>query len=547
MTISFVDVTAPAVAATDTLVVDKPAGVVEGDAMLMQVMIPGARPSCALPDGWLEVPLAYTGPSPRVLILWKLAGASEPDDYTLLFPATDTVAAGIVAFRSDTVAHMRVEAAASFYEDGSAASAFERYWPTVEVAASAAMLCFFGTFAANTGSTPVGATERWDTGSTRQYLMTAPFSGPGTTPAASATTIVQVDYRNVTVALIEDVPTPYPGPQYIAATSVLSNVDGSQSVTLPAVIVAGDMLVAHLTFSVAKTPTMPAGWAALDDATITGADGLHVYIKTATDDDAGDTLTATFAGGAVDCGLGVTVARSLRGRTLAIELSDSQSNSASATIAYPDVTTAYANALLLYLASFDADSNITAPFDAISRYRPGVSGLGINAITKLIFAAQAYASFTSVAVGTPASTTATIVIVELDPVRCPPTTRYVYDEVDISPYCHQADLTIAPPERRKGTLGDTGNKFVAGPPDNVVRLQGDWSPEVDALLGRDAFAKRWRTAYMELDDCTMVVRYTWAESVQVTEWRVTSPANSKQVFNAMLRHNGLGVRTVEAS
>lgn len=143
--------------------------------------------------------------------------------------------------------------------------------------------------------------------------------------------------------------------------------------------------------------------------------------------------------------------------------------------------------------------------------------------------------------------TSMLVLVELQPPSdCKPSGGYTYNGVDITAYCNLADLQLAPRELQRRTLGDTAQGHKVGLSDASMRLGGDWNAAIDALLGADARAGRRRTGEAYFDDCSMVVRYAWSE-VFIAEWKVTSPASGKMQWSATLRHNGLGVRSVELS
>lgn len=129
---------------------------------------------------------------------------------------------------------------------------------------------------------------------------------------------------------------------------------------------------------------------------------------------------------------------------------------------------------------------------------------------------------------------------------CKPTAHYTYNGVDISSYCNAIDLQNMPRDLPKRTLGDTGAKAVAGLGEYSVRLKGDWDSTIDALLGVDALNGTQRTGVAAFDDCSMTVTYAFAAAM-VKDWRVITQANNKIEWNATLRHNSLGVRTVAAS
>lgn len=125
--------------------------------------------------------------------------------------------------------------------------------------------------------------------------------------------------------------------------------------------------------------------------------------------------------------------------------------------------------------------------------------------------------------------------------------HYRYDGVDITNYCNAMDMQTLAAELGNKRLDSTAMRAKAGLTNTRVRLAGDWSPTIDALLGRDAFAKHWRNGVVTYEDGIHRIAYTWTAAVQVTEWQINSPATGKLEFNATLRHNGLGVRNVEIS
>lgn len=128
-----------------------------------------------------------------------------------------------------------------------------------------------------------------------------------------------------------------------------------------------------------------------------------------------------------------------------------------------------------------------------------------------------------------------------------PTAHYEYDGLDLTHYCHALDLEIVPKALRQGRLSDAAEIYRIGLADNVVRLSGDWNPAIDAILGRDAFRKNWRTGRVEYEDGVRRIRYSWTVRAQVVEWRVVTASTGKIEFHATIRHNGLGVRTVHVT
>lgn len=144
--------------------------------------------------------------------------------------------------------------------------------------------------------------------------------------------------------------------------------------------------------------------------------------------------------------------------------------------------------------------------------------------------------------------TSIFVLVERELVRpCKPSGHYEYGGVDLTNYLNGLDLELLTAAHEARRLSSTGIPYRPGIASSQVRLKGDWNPTIDGLLGRDIFAKHWRTGAATFDDCTNTVRYEWANAVQVTEWKVITAATGKIEFTAMLRHNGAASRTVQVS
>lgn len=126
---------------------------------------------------------------------------------------------------------------------------------------------------------------------------------------------------------------------------------------------------------------------------------------------------------------------------------------------------------------------------------------------------------------------------------CKPTARYVYNGLDITAYCNTLDLQRVLALRDRTSLGSTAQEARPGLSENSVALGGDWNPLIDAMLGRDALHGTRRSGTAQLDDCSMVVNYAWGE-VYVKDWRVNATPTGKLIWQATLRHNGQGARTV---
>lgn len=128
------------------------------------------------------------------------------------------------------------------------------------------------------------------------------------------------------------------------------------------------------------------------------------------------------------------------------------------------------------------------------------------------------------------------------PVPCHPHAIYLYNGVDISAYINEIELEALTQEADTTNLGDTAETRKAKLPGNALNIGGDWTPEIDAILGFDAIGGRKRSSAATFDDCSGTVTLTWAEAF-VTDWQVVTQATGKIVWSAKVRHNGAPTRT----
>lgn len=407
MTIQVRAVTAPVNTGSTSVAVNKPTGTLEGDLMVMFAATRVLNEIPAYPAGWTEIPMSYLGTSNRPILLYRVAGASEPSSYTVTVPSGTSSATGIVTFYSDAASPIKIDAFAITEEIGTLTTVT---WPTLTISA-AGLVAYFANWNVNFGGTPTaGYTERWDGGggSPRSYLMTKPEAGAGTIIAATVSTLSATNPVTIALALVESALVYPAGPQFRAGASATGTVDGSQSVTIPSDAEAGDLAVLSLTFNADKTPTLPAGWTALDAATTTGANGLFVFTRTLEAGDAGATVTATFAAGSVTASMVVGLWQSLIGAPLLIEDVDAQSNASSVNVTFPSLTTTHDDGALVFLAAIAGAGNYSpAPGYFVRRY---VSRLAM--VTSWSFAVGAVPDHTDVLSSARTTIVAALVIVE---------------------------------------------------------------------------------------------------------------------------------------
>jgi hypothetical protein len=200
VTVLYRGVTTPVGGGNPTLSVNVPAGVQDGDLLLMQISgtlpdLPGA------PAGWDLVDGSTNGNF--TIRIFSRTADNEPASYTVTQATTEQYAAAIVAFYSDT-AQALVVADVTVVENGGSGNT--TVWPSVTTTADGGFLACFGTSGTNLGRTPpAGMDERYDTlsGSCRVYLMTGALATAGASGTRTTTHIVGMATRVISVAVEE--------------------------------------------------------------------------------------------------------------------------------------------------------------------------------------------------------------------------------------------------------------------------------------------------------------------------------------------------------
>src|SRR3989344_715183 len=157
------------------LTLNKPASVVEGDLLLANITVEqGSGVAVAAPLGWTEI--LRTGNANRVSIIsyWKIAGASEPSNYTWSFDLKTTAVGGITRY-SCVDATNPIDSAAGSSGNGTVAIA-----PAITTStANDKVVAIFSVDAGRGGdagkyfATPADMTERYDVSNTSSGPSTA--------------------------------------------------------------------------------------------------------------------------------------------------------------------------------------------------------------------------------------------------------------------------------------------------------------------------------------------------------------------------------------
>ncbi|MFN2467484.1 MAG: Ig-like domain-containing protein [Gaiellaceae bacterium] len=183
-------------AATSSLTLDRPAGMLSGDLLLAAVAVRGS-PAITAPAGWTLVRSDQSGYTIKQSLYVKVASGSEPAAYTWTFASAQGAAGGILAYGG-------VDAANPVDAHGGRANAASTQISAPSItttSANARLVGVFGTSAQAAASPPAGMSERYDRSSTagsyRASVEAADQSlgaagSTGTRTAVSALTAVNI-------------------------------------------------------------------------------------------------------------------------------------------------------------------------------------------------------------------------------------------------------------------------------------------------------------------------------------------------------------------
>src|SRR3569832_1364625 len=178
--------------------INKVTGTASGDLMFMLVGITNTNNRVLqIPDGWAVWPrTAYIPTQGICMLLWRVAGGSEPSSYTITFATSATCNLAIISYYSDTASGVKVEDIQVSYN-----GTLDFSFPSVTFASSAGVHLCLG-FGATSSATPTtGYNEEFD-GDTgyRLYCQTKTISASGAT-GSKATTGTDQDNVGISIAL----------------------------------------------------------------------------------------------------------------------------------------------------------------------------------------------------------------------------------------------------------------------------------------------------------------------------------------------------------
>lgn len=519
MTISVRAVTAPAVDSSSPYNVAKPTGTLQGDLMIASVVVSTDSPDQVLPPaGWYAVRGGGINGIDNISLWYKVAGASEPSSYDFTSLTSAIVGVGIISFYGSGA--IRIDDVASQVN-----ASGNRICPSVDFTAAGMMACFVAC-ASSVGATPPGgATEHWDAtiSGNRSGVYTTSIGAAGASGTLTATGTSAIS-KCVSVALVE-AETTYEGVRYRSQTNTgPSNVTSSISLTMPADIVAGDMLLAHMTLLADRTITTPAGWTL--EATVATTGAMRVYSKVADGTEAGQTLTISFSGGSTTVSLAVSAWWSPEGYTLQIGQVATASASASATITFPSVTSTADGSALVMLTSKASTVQylVDNGLDMWKRYDFGASSIRTSLFSEYLLAVGA--TGTRTAAPTSGTTSADMVSLLIERYVAPTVSRIypsegyytvVYDGNDVTGYCRVADLLGVTAQLDATSLADDGPVEEPGATTWRVTLEGLLTKTIDDWLGIDALRPpaTFRDLTITMGETGNATTYTWEGDTEV--------------------------------
>jgi len=511
-------VTSPSGDSSSPYTVNKPTGTLEGDFLLAAPNgVSEAIDQVLPPAGWYAVRGGAINGNDNISAWHKVAGASEPSSYDFTSTSNTPVGIGILALYADA-GHINIDAVASQTN-----ASGNRVFPSVTLSADGLVVCV-GAVGSSLASTPPGGMdERWDTtiSGNRAYCMTGAVSAgdTGTITATGSTAISKC----VTIGLIEAATT-YPGVRYRSQTNTGPSSSTSIGLVMPADIVVGDMLVAHLTLAADRTVTTPDGWELQASLATTGA--MRVYTKVAESGDAGATLTISFSGGSTTASLAVSAWWSPEGHTLVIGDVQTSSTGAVSPITFPTATSTQDDAVLVMLTSKAQTTQyqLVNDRDMWKRYDFGASAIRTSMFSEYLLSVGV--TGTRTAEPTSGTHAADMVSLIIERYVAPPINRIypsegyytvIYDNHDVTGYCRVADLLGTVQQLDATSLADDGPVEEPGATTWKVTMDGWLTKEIDDWLGMDALRPpaTFRDLVITMGESGNATTYTWEGDTEV--------------------------------
>lgn len=335
-----------------SVTVAAPSGLTSGDVMLAGIV---TRDEAAIttPGGWTLVRSDANGTALRQSVYVRVAGGSEPADYTwTLGEAVAGAGAGIVAYSGvDTTTPVDVQGG----QTNSSSSSVTAPSVTTTVT-NTRVVGFFATANDGTFSPPSGTTERTDlpidgTIQAMSSIADVAQAASGASGSKVATASVSAVNIGALVAL-----RPSGSIALRAASSAATIPTTTLTVDTPGSVEADDVLVAAISMRAPRDVTPPAGWSLVREDTSGTTIRQSIFVRTATGSEPAD-HTWTFAE-PVSTAVGGIIAIEGLDPVSPVDVSGGQTNSSSTSITAPSITTTVADATLI--GAFAVANDVTA-------------------------------------------------------------------------------------------------------------------------------------------------------------------------------------------
>lgn len=215
--------------------------------------------------------------------------------------------------------------------------------------------------------------------------------------------------------------------QFRSASTPVNDATTPATITKPAGVVSGDMLLLHVGINLDETPTPPSGFTLIVGTTQTGLYNIRTYAKIAGGSEPA-TYDVPFTGGGT-CGLGMVAWYSDNAHTLAVDVAASQNNTGT-TREWPTVTAAQAGEALTCFGTVGVNAASTPDAAMTERY-DAESAVRMYCMTQVLVAAGATGTRTATTAGSGTSRCASVLVLE---VLVPPTAPSLLTATAISPY-----------------------------------------------------------------------------------------------------------------
>lgn len=128
-------------------------------------------------------------------------------------------------------------------------------------------------------------------------------------------------------------------------------------------------------------------------------------------------------------------------------------------------------------------------------------------------------------------------------VKGPGNITVLYNAVDITAYCDQADLDNTLEQLDATNLASTANESVSGFPTWSISIGGPWAPALDNALGPDAVTPGTkRNASIAVKHGANTVTYSWSAAAEIANYKITAGIKAVHKWSGKLQLSGSPTR-----